>query len=164
MDDEKPPAIREDDSVEQQKRGRPFERGVSGNPRGRPKGSRNRVTLLAEMLLEDQAEALIRKFLDKAKDGDMVALRFVMENLLPRRRDRFVSFEFDEIRTPADAAKASGAVLAACARGELTPDEATKFMDLITAHTETLEIVQLQSEMTLLKQQVLSLAPKVKTR
>ena len=33
-------------------RGRPFEPGQSGNPKGRPKGSRNTVTLLSEALDE----------------------------------------------------------------------------------------------------------------
>jgi Family of unknown function (DUF5681) len=35
---------------------RPFTPGVSGNPHGRPKGSRNKPTRLVEGLLDDQAE------------------------------------------------------------------------------------------------------------
>jgi hypothetical protein len=160
MENEKPLPLLEDEAVKQRKRGRPFEPGVSGNPNGRPKGSRNRTTLLAEMLVQDEAETLIRKFLEKAKEGDTAALRFVMEYLLPRGRDRSISFEFEEIQSPADAAKGSAAVLAACARGELTPDEATKFMDLITAHTENLEAAQLEPEIKRLQQQLLSLGSK----
>jgi hypothetical protein len=39
-------------------RGRPFPSGVSGNLNGRPRGSRNQKSLLAEQLLEDNAEAI----------------------------------------------------------------------------------------------------------
>jgi hypothetical protein len=42
-------------------RGRPFPKGHSGNPRGRPPGARNAATVLAEQLLDGEAEGLIRK-------------------------------------------------------------------------------------------------------
>ena len=40
--------------------GRPFKKGESGNPAGRRRGSRNRKTLIAELLLEGEADALAR--------------------------------------------------------------------------------------------------------
>jgi Family of unknown function (DUF5681) len=42
----------------QKQRGRPFEPGQSGNPNGRPKGARNRVTRAIEALIDGQGEAL----------------------------------------------------------------------------------------------------------
>ena len=35
-------------------RGRPFEPGTSGNPNGRPKGSRNKTTVAIEALLDGE--------------------------------------------------------------------------------------------------------------
>ena len=77
-------------------RGRPFEPGKSGNPNGRPKGARNRTTALAEGLLDGEAEAITRKLIDKALEGDNAALRLCLERLLPPKRGRTVSFELPE--------------------------------------------------------------------
>jgi hypothetical protein len=37
-----------------------FQKGISGNPSGKPKGARARVTQLAEKLLEDDRDAIVR--------------------------------------------------------------------------------------------------------
>jgi hypothetical protein len=128
-------------------RGRPFEAGQSGNPKGRPKGSRNKTTLAAEMLLEGDADAIMRKLIEKAKNGDPTAMRLCLDRMLPPRRDRPIAFNFPEIKGPDDAVKASSAVLAACAEGTLSPDEATKVMNLITSHASMLELTELEARL-----------------
>ncbi len=50
-------------------RGRPSPRG---NP-GRPKGSRNKVTAMAEAILAENAEALLRKAVELAVNGNVTA-------------------------------------------------------------------------------------------
>ena len=52
-----------------------FAKGKSGNPNGRPQGSRNAATLALESLLDGQAEALTQKAIDLALAGDLGALR-----------------------------------------------------------------------------------------
>ena len=64
-------------------RGRPFEKGRSGNPAGRRPGSRNKATLAAAALLAGEAEALTRKAVEMALDGDPTAMRLCMERVLP---------------------------------------------------------------------------------
>ena len=59
----------------------PFQKGESGNPAGRPRGARNRATLLMESLLADDAEAIGRKAIEMAKQGDMAAIRLCMDRL-----------------------------------------------------------------------------------
>ena len=73
-------------------RGRPFRRGESGNPAGRPIGARHKATILAEALLDGEAEGLTRKVLEMALAGHTVALRLCMERILPPRRERPVPF------------------------------------------------------------------------
>ncbi len=63
----------------------PFKPGQSGNPHGRPKGARNRATVVAEQLLDGEADTLTRKAIDLAKQGDTTALRLCIERILPPR-------------------------------------------------------------------------------
>ena len=37
-----------------------FQKGQSGNPQGKPKGARNATTILAQNLLDGEAEALVK--------------------------------------------------------------------------------------------------------
>src|SRR5689334_5534051 len=63
-----------------------FRPGVSGNPAGRPRGSRNRATLIAQDLLDSDSEDLVKTAIKRAKKGDPVALRLCIERLMPPRR------------------------------------------------------------------------------
>src|SRR5262249_52422680 len=133
-------------------RGRPFEPGKSGNPKGRPKGARNRVTVLAEALLDDEAEAVIRKLIEKAKEGDTTAMRLCLERLIAPRRGRPVAFQLPtKIETAADAARASSMVLAECAAGNLSPSEASEIMALISSHMRVLEVTEIEARLTALE-------------
>jgi hypothetical protein len=85
---------------------------MSGNPNGRPKRSPNKTTLAIEALLEGESEAITRKLLEMAKEGDMTAVRLCLERLLPPKRDRLVAFGLPPIESAADAANASSAVVA----------------------------------------------------
>ena len=117
----------------------PFEPGQSGNPAGKAKGTRNKVTLAIEALLDGEAEALTRKAIELAKAGDMAALRLCMDRLAPPRKDRPVMFELPTITCAADAVKASAALVTAVAIGDLTPAEAGELGKLIEAYVRALE-------------------------
>jgi hypothetical protein len=132
------------------RRGRPFERGQSGNPSGRPKGSRNRVTKVVEGL-HDHSEALVAKAVETALAGDSAMLGALVSTLVPRSRDEAVQFDLPEIETANDARTASSAVLAACGRGELSPNEAREVMALISSHMRTMEVADIAARLTVLE-------------
>ena len=83
---------------QQKQRGRPFEKGRSGNPAGRPRGNRNRSTLAAQLLLQGEAEALTRKAVELAPSGDPTALRLCLDRLIAPHRERLVPLEQDSNR------------------------------------------------------------------
>lgn len=128
-------------------RGKPFE---AGNP-GRPRGARHRVTLAIEALLEGQHEALTQKAVEKALEGDTVALRLCLDRIAPPRRDTTITIALPEVKSAEDAVTASAAVLAAVAAGEVTPDEAGRVMALLTAHKAIVEAGDLERRITALE-------------
>jgi Family of unknown function (DUF5681) len=125
-------------------RGRPFAKGESGNPAGKPKGARNRVTLACDALLEGEADAITRKAIEMAKAGDGPALRLCMDRIAPPRRDRHVPFALQKLEKAEDALRAAAAIVQAVAEGELTPGEATELSKLVENFTRVLEATDFQ--------------------
>jgi hypothetical protein len=95
-------------------------------------------------LIDGQGEALGAKAVDKALQGDSTMLRALLGTLVPPRRERTVEFELPKIESAADALKASSAVIAACAAGELSPHEASEIMGLISTHVRAIEVAELE--------------------
>lgn len=136
-------------TVAKQRRG--FQPGQSGNPAGRPKGARNKTTLAVEALLDGEAEAISRKAIAMAKDGDMTAIRLCMDRIVPPRKDRPIPFPMPKMETAADAVKASAAVIAAVAEGELTPSEAAELTTMVEAFARTIEVADLETRLIALE-------------
>jgi Family of unknown function (DUF5681) len=135
-------------------RGRPFPKGRSGNPKGRPLGARNAATLLAEQLLDGEAEELVRKVITKAKRGNLPALRICIDRILPPRRERPVHFAMPELRSVGDASKAISALMSAVAKGELAASEAAELSKLIETYVRAVEATELEQRLLSLEQRL----------
>jgi Family of unknown function (DUF5681) len=77
------------DKTAGKQRGQPFSKGRSGNPAGRPEGSRHKASLAIDALLENESEEIGRKCIEMAKNRDATAMRLVMERLLHVCSGRF---------------------------------------------------------------------------
>ena len=134
-----------------QKQGTKFKPGKSGNPAGKLKGARNKTTLAIEALLEGEADALTRKAIEMAKEGDGPALRMCLDRLAPPRKDAPVCFDLPAIKSVADAVEASSALLSAVAGGDVTPDEAARIMSLLTSHKVLVETGEFERRLEVLE-------------
>lgn len=70
-----------------------FQKGQSGNPRGRPKGSKNKSTLLreamqqkADRMLSREVPEVLKTVIRAAKQGDMSAAKMILDRAVPVKK------------------------------------------------------------------------------
>ncbi len=124
-----------------------FKPGQSGNPNGRPRGSRHKTTLAIENLLDGEGEEITRKAIELAKGGDMAAIRICLDRLAPPRKDRHIEFTLPKMEKASDAAEASAAIVEAVALGELTPSEAGELMKIVESYARSLQVSDFEARL-----------------
>jgi len=131
-----------------------WRKGQSGNPRGRPKGSRNTATLLAIAAMEGELSAVVRVVIDAAKAGDMAAARLVVDKLVPATRERPLSIILPDVASAGDCSTAQAKVLAAVAEGDLLPGEGAALSGLVENHRRSLETRDLAERLAAIEELV----------
>ena len=129
----------------QRPRGRPFVKGQSGNPAGRPAGKRNRATRAVEALLAGEAEALTRKAVEMALGGNAVALKLCLERLAAPQREPPASLQLPTLRAAAELPGAMAALAAAVSRGGLSAGEAEAFGRLLQGFARLFEACEVEA-------------------
>ena len=139
------------DQTASKQRGRPFEKGRSGNPAGRPPGARGKAALLAEALVDADCEAIVAKVIEAAKAGDVAAAKILMDRLLPAKKDRHVQFELPRVETAVDAAVALNKILEGVSTGEITPTEGDALSKLVESSARIVELALLEERVAALE-------------
>jgi hypothetical protein len=121
-----------------------------GNP-GRPKGARNKATVLAERLLSADIRDVVGSVIKAAKDGDMIAAKLCLERILPPLKTRRLNFPMPPIATVADVHEALKGLWAAVSSGAVTPDEAAMLGKLLEQHAAVLEVSELEKRIEALE-------------
>jgi hypothetical protein len=96
-------------------------------------------------------QTLVRKAIERAKSGDMVALRLCLDRIVPPRRDRPVYFTIPVLNSAADATKAMAAITSAVASGELTPIEAAQLSCVIETYVKAIEATEIERRLQALE-------------
>jgi hypothetical protein len=121
-----------------------FTPGVSGNPAGKKPGTRNRTSRVAQKMMADDCEAVVRAVINAAKGGDMTAARLVLDRIAPPCRGRPVRLDLPPIVSAADLVKALAAVADAMARGVLSAEEAQAAAAVLEHHRKAVETLELE--------------------
>jgi hypothetical protein len=116
------------------KRGRPFANGNAG----RPRGSKNRTTVLAQALLAGEETELLRTGIELAKAGNVPMLKFLLDRLLPK--DRLIKIDIPQLDFAGEAIEAMAAISGAIAEGQITPTEGAAFANMISGYSRSIEV------------------------
>lgn len=70
-----------------------FKKGQSGNPAGKPKGAKNKMTIFKEAMIQGAEETFVKNIekitevvCAKAAEGDLTAAKMVLDRLIPIRK------------------------------------------------------------------------------
>ena len=114
-------------------RGRPFVKGRSGNPRGRPIRLTQDAAYVASALIAEYTVPLVQKAIGLALAGDRGALRLCLDHIVPRRREAPLQpFDLPPIEGKDDIRAAMTAVADAAATGAITSSQAAALVQTLT--------------------------------
>ena len=125
-----------------------WKKGSSGNPAGRPRGSRNRAAIIMEQLLDGQIEQLVQKLVASALEGNMQAMGICVERVLPRCKERTIDFDIPPVVGYDDILRAACTILEGIARGDITPTEGEKLSNVLKLSLESRVAVDLECRLT----------------
>lgn len=135
------------------KTGHRFEPG-NRHGTGRPEGSKNKATILLQQMLAGEAEAIVRKMVELAKEGDSVAMKLCVERLIPPAKDRHIQIDFPPVRSAEDVIEASACLVQSVSNGSITPSEAHAVSGLLEIHRRATETASLEKRISELEAKV----------
>ena len=114
----------------------PFKRGKSGNPKGRPKGSVNRVSEYKQQILEN-IPGIVKKTIEMAEGGDLRAARVLIETVIPKTRavSSPTTFKYDD----SSLSKAGQSILQETANGNIAADQAATLLQALSNQAKLIE-------------------------
>lgn len=95
-----------------------FKPGQSGNPTGRPRGTKLRATKLREDLAKD-VPGILKRVKGAAQDGDMTAARILLDRVMPPVRSESATVEIPALAKAATLSDKARALVDAVAAGQL---------------------------------------------
>jgi hypothetical protein len=134
-------------------RGRPFPPGNRFG-RGRPKGSRNKRSALAQEILDQYSDSLIKKCIAQGLAGDTRALGLCMERILPALREPGVRLKLPKLNHLDDVNLAKQRVLQAIATGNITPVEGETIASILENYGKTIEGQEMEERISQLEKQL----------
>ena len=132
--------------------GKPFAPGKSGNPGGRPQGSRNKATVILDALADGEALEVLTRVVAAAKAGDLRAAEILLSRAWPARKGRAVALDLPDIRCSGDILRALGKTIRAMGAGKITPDEAAAIAGVMEQNRKLIETVEIEERLTKLEQ------------
>jgi hypothetical protein len=130
----------------------PFKKGQSGNPKGKRPGTRHKATQAALKLLGGDLEAITQECIRQAKEGNLMAVKLVLDKLIPSAKELPLSLSLPKVKQAADLPAALSAVMVAVAQGNITPGEGQALTAMLEAYRKGLEFTDIEARLMALEE------------
>jgi hypothetical protein len=114
----------------------PFKPGISGNPAGRPKGSKDRRTLLFEELVPHGGE-IVSKAVSLALEGDQQMLALCLHKLVPNPKPVERATRIEDFT--GSLTERGEQVIDAVSTGQITPTEGNALLGALSTQAKLAE-------------------------
>jgi len=125
--------------------GNKFKPGESGNPDGRPIGSKDKRTQYRE-LFEPHADALIQKVINLALDGDTTCLKMCIDRLVSPFRAKNATITLDDIE--GTLTEKGEKIINAMGKGKISPSDTSSMLSALAAQARIIEIEELEKRIS----------------
>ncbi len=129
-----------------------FKPGQSGNPAGRPRGTRNASTKLREQIAAD-LPGILETLVSAARSGDVSAARVLIDRCLPPLRAESAAVSLPAVAKAESLTDAGRAVLDAVAAGRLAPETGRELIGALASLGRVAEIDELERRLCALEAQ-----------
>ena len=120
-----------------------YKKGQSGNPDGKPLGAKSRFTAMREALADD-LPALLDKTKEAALEGDMTAMRLLLERTLPPTKAAAATVDIPALAKAGTLTDKAAAILTAIACGQLPPDVVGALMAALGQMAKKTEVDEME--------------------
>lgn len=117
-----------------------FKPGQSGNPKGKPRGTKHASTKLRDVIAAD-LPSIVGTLVSRAKDGDVQAASVLLSRCLPALKPE--SCTPDRPLSGTSLSERAEAIAAASLAGELAPSTAAELMSVLMQQARISEIGEL---------------------
>ena len=123
-----------------------FVPGKSGNPKGRPR-RKDSASVIRKLILHS-APDWVAKMIDAANTGDIPAGRALLATVMPTLKPIELPVLLPGIAPDAGLADQGRAVIAALAKGQLAPGQASQILAALAGIARLVELDELESRIT----------------
>lgn len=125
-----------------------FEKGKSGNAKGRPKSMT--ATLLRQAINNDMPD-ILNKLIELAKGGDVQAIKLVLERVCPALKPQAVPISL----TVCDSlAEQGNEIIRATMQGQIPPDIGSQLITALSNQGKLIELQEMQERLQRIEKQL----------
>lgn len=140
----------EESGRKQRGTGRPWPKGTSGNPKGRPKGSGLAGELRKAIAVE--AGDILAALIERAKAGDVQAARALLDRIVPSLKPESAPVHVPGLADAGSLAERAESVLQAVGAGDVPPDVAAALVAAVGALARIHELDEIERRIATLEE------------
>ena len=128
-----------------------FKPGKSGNPRGKPKGARDRRSVWREKL-GDELDAVLERVVAAAKAGDMQAISLILSRTCPPLRARGEPVVVPALGKAKSFSELARGIIESVAAGDISPDQGNDLLGAVISATKIVESDEIAARLAALEE------------